>query len=143
MYKQILIAMDGSEVSKKAAMKGIELAKKDGARVIGAHILDAEALNIMDVGSDEEIRLKKRQWEKGEEALSVLEELAKEKGVELEKIIKEGEPVKEIIKIADVHSVDLIVMGTHGRKGFRGLLAHETSEDVAKEYPNSPVMVVM
>jgi nucleotide-binding universal stress UspA family protein len=143
MYKNILIAMDGSEVSKKAAMKGIELAKKDRARVIGAHILDVEALNIMDVGSDEEVRLKKHQREKGEEALSFIEDEAKKEGVELEKIIKEGEPVKEIIKIADVHSVDLIVMGTHGRKGLRGLLAHETSDDVAKEYPNCPVMVVM
>jgi nucleotide-binding universal stress UspA family protein len=143
MYKQILIAMDGSEISKKAAIQGIELAKKDGARVIGAHILDVEALNIMDVGSDEEARLKKHQREKGEEALSFLEELAKAKSVELEKIVKEGEPVKEIIKIADVHSVDLIVMGTHGRKGLRGVLDHETSEELAQEYPNCPIMVVM
>jgi nucleotide-binding universal stress UspA family protein len=41
-----LIAIDGSDTSKRAALKGLELAKEHGAKVLGVHIIDIDALNI-------------------------------------------------------------------------------------------------
>jgi nucleotide-binding universal stress UspA family protein len=63
MHKRILIPTDGSDVSKKATSEGIELAKKYNAKVIGAFIMDINALNIMDVGAEEFERCKKAQLE--------------------------------------------------------------------------------
>jgi nucleotide-binding universal stress UspA family protein len=142
MYKQILIAMDETEVSKRAARRGTDIAKRDGARIIGVHILDVEDLNIMDVGSDELLRIKSEQRKEGERALQYLEKLSRKNGVDFEKIIKEGEPDREIVKIADVHDVDLIIMGTHGRKGFGKLLRGDTTKRISKAYPNCPIMLV-
>jgi nucleotide-binding universal stress UspA family protein len=115
MHKHILIATDGSKVSTKAALEGIDLAREHGSIIIGVHILDEEALNIMDVGSDEYKKRLKLQKDKGEKALESLEKLASSSGVKIEKVIRMGEPVKELIKISDEYSADLIVMGTHGR----------------------------
>jgi nucleotide-binding universal stress UspA family protein len=143
LYKKILIAVDNSKASKKAAIKGVELAKKQSSKVLGVHILDVDALNIMDAGSDEVNRLREHQKEKGEEALKLLEELAKKKGLDFDQVLREGEPDKEILKIADYHDADLIVMGTHGRHGLRKLIDPNTSDEAKKVCPDCPIMIVV
>lgn len=141
VYKHILVAMDEKPVSRKAALKGIEIAKRDGARVIGVHVLDINDLNVMDVGAEELRRLKDKQRQKGEEALDYLRALAKKNKIELETIIKAGEPDKLILKVADVHDVDLIVLGTHGRRGFAKLLQPETSDEIRAECPGCSILI--
>ncbi len=143
MYKKILIAMDVSEPSKKAAKRGVELAKEQGATVLGVHILDEDALNIMDAGSEEVNRLKSQQMERGKKALSILEGIAKSMGVKVETVLGRGEPDKEIIKTAHRKNADLIVMGTHGRKGISELLNPNTPEEALEECPKCPIMVVV
>jgi nucleotide-binding universal stress UspA family protein len=137
-------------------LRGVELAKKQGSKVLGVHILDVDALNIMDAGSDEVNRLREHQKEKGEEALKMLEELAKKKGLDFDQVLREGEPDKEILKIADYHNADLIVMGTHGRHdadlivmgthgrhGLRKLIDPNTSDEAKKVCPDCPIMIVV
>jgi len=53
----------------------------------------------------------------------------------------ERKPAGEIVKLADDLEVDLIVMGTHGRKGFQRLLMGSVTETVLRE-TSRPVMVV-
>ncbi|HDH28117.1 MAG TPA: universal stress protein [Euryarchaeota archaeon] len=142
MFERILIAMDKSEQSKRAAKKGVWLAKNNNASVIGVHVLDVDELDIMDVGSEEVALLKKEQRERGELALKYLEGLVKKEGLRYEKILTEGVPEKTILEVARNHSVDLIVLGTHGRKGIASLLDPELSDEIVKESPDCPIMVV-
>lgn len=62
-------------------------------------------------------------------------------GVKVSRAILEGVPYVEIVKIAEHHPVDLIVMGTHGRTGFSHLLLGSITERVARTSP-IPVMTV-
>ena len=53
----------------------------------------------------------------------------------------EGEPVAAILRLADEHGVDLIVMGSHGRGGIGRLLVGSTTEGVLRRC-NVPVLVL-
>jgi nucleotide-binding universal stress UspA family protein len=97
----------------------------------------------MDVGSDEVKRLKAEQREKGLNVLSNLKELAGKKGVKIEAIIRDGDVYKEIIKISTERNVDLIIMGTHGRRGFAKLIDPNTLEESKKECPSCPFMILV
>ncbi len=143
MYKQILIAVDNSDPSKKAALKGVELAKKDRARVIGIHVIDPKELNIMDVGSQTVKKLREKQRQKGEKALTYLKGLARDAGVKVETVLIEGVVDEEIIKLANKKNVDLILIGTHGRRGFSEIINPNTPEEAIKECPSCPIMVVV
>ena len=61
--------------------------------------------------------------------------------VPLEVIIAVGKPAQEILRIARDESVDLIVMGTHGRTGLRHLLLGSVAEEVTR-HASCPVFTV-
>jgi len=142
MFRKILVAMDESEPSRKAAMKAVELAKKDMASLIGVHVLDVDELNIMDIGSERLAQLEKKQKEKGESALRYLEDLAGKEGLRYEGILTKGHPDKTILEMARTHGVDLIVVGTHGRRGIARIMDPETPDEIRKECPDCPLLIV-
>jgi len=56
-------------------------------------------------------------------------------------VLKEGEPFVEIVQMAKKESVDLIVMGTHGRTGLDHILFGSTAEKVVRKSP-CPVLTI-
>ncbi len=140
MIKKILIATDGTKCSKKAESVGIELAKKISAKVITLYVFDVGAISIMDVSSDEFDRLAKSEVEKGERSLKNLEKLAVKNGLDLEEVLREGDPVTEILKISQEYGIDLVVIGSHKRKGLKKLICGSVSDKFIKDAP-CPVMI--
>ena len=139
IYKKILIAVDSSECSMRAAKKGLALAHQVNAVAGLIFVIDiTKAMGNPDAGTtrnDAELILKK-------EAEQTLDQLAAMyNGNELRKFMPEGHPVKEIIETARVWDADLIVMGTHGYKGLRHLFMGSTAEEVIR-HAHLPVMVV-
>jgi len=61
-------------------------------------------------------------------------------GVQAEVFIKDGEPHQAIVELAAERASDLIVMGSHGRKGLTRLLMGSVTERVIG-YANCPVLV--
>jgi len=57
------------------------------------------------------------------------------------RVIQAGEPAAEILKFIDSEEIDLVVMGTHGRKGLDHAFFGSVAENVVKKSP-APVMVV-
>lgn len=125
MYKHILIAFDGSELSDKALHQGVQLAKAVGAKVTALYAtMPWSAIAIGEVAvmfpPDEydinAAAAAKKQLERATEA-------ARAQGVACEILHKvEAHPYKAIVDTAAEKGCDLIVMGSHGRRGITGLL---------------------
>ncbi len=132
MYSHILIPTDGSELAGKAVVHGVELAAKIGAKVtiltvtLPFRILSAEAAMIEDTPAD----YSARSAELAQRVLDAAEAVAKTAGVPVDTMqIEEDRPYQAIIDAAGSTGADLIVMSSHGRRGFSALiLGSETAK---------------
>lgn len=120
MYKHILIATDGSEIANKALPQAIELAKALGATlsavtVTKPHNAVVSAAVIADYNEQSK--------ESAAEILSVVTLTADEAGIKCNVIHQENRwPYEGIIEAAEKVGANLIVVGSHGRRGIEGLL---------------------
>ena len=78
---------------------------------------------------------------KAKEKLAVIEQKAKDAGLEISTVVKEGEAYEAITGLAQKNDIDLIVMGSHGRKGLQRLLMGSVTERTIG-YAACPVLVV-
>ena len=122
MFRRILIATDGSDMSRIAAEKGIELAKATGAQVIALNVVNEVVIaNFVRIGSDRkdaEVKLKAG----GQKAVDAIKRMGDTAGVRVDTILRIGVPANDIIDVAETEKADLIVMGSHGESGATRLL---------------------
>ncbi len=85
--------------------------------------------------------MKKILRQEGDEAIKYIRDLAKKEGLDVRKWIVEGQPAKEILKLAEEQSVDLIVMGTLGRSGIEKFLLGSVADKVIRG-SRIPVLIV-
>ena len=145
MYQHIMLPLDGSELSLKAADEGIGLAKVMGAKLTlitvvtpyQTHVTPAVSLNqVIDQRHDEEARQLAQKMQ-----ANVVSQ-AKSKGVQCEgMVVVRDNPYREIIDNAVARKCDLIVMASHGRRGIGAVLI---GSETAKVLTHSkiPVLVV-
>lgn len=124
MFKHILIATDGSEVATRAVSGGLELAKKLAARVVvmtASEPLPATvtAETIAANFPEEYVKATRLQAAK---VLDAVRGEARALGVECETLHVTNFPAEAIIEAAKANACDLIVMGSHGRRGIARLL---------------------
>src|SRR5437763_4368565 len=121
MFKHILIPTDGSDLSRKAILYGVQLAKESGAKVTGLTVADpyrpaaADSVFVpLDEGDYEE-----QSRVLSEKAMEQVRMAAQAAGVPCETIRETHEqPYRAIIDAARAHGCDLIVMASHGRRGI-------------------------
>ena len=118
---EILVATDFSDGARRALAVGANYARLMHARI---HLLHVSAAAGMD-------------------AMQPLADVTAATGRDVSMTIvgKSGDPAEEIIRYAAAHSIDLIVMGTHGRTGFTRVLLGSVVERVLRGAP-CPVLVV-
>jgi len=140
MYRKILCPVDGSEVSNHGLDEALRLAKSQGADVTIVHVLDLGPLVQYPLGGEALESLRKVGQGIVDDALNA----AREQGVEAQGSvaeISEGRVGAAIVAQALRLDPDLIVMGTHGRRGLpRLLLGSDASEVISKT--RAPVLVV-
>src|SRR5262245_34303464 len=114
-YRKILVPVDFSAPSKKAVAYGMTLAAQFNARLVVAHIVaDTTALNY--AIPDETFDIEKQQYDR---ARREIHQLVPEKcaaSFDLQTIVKTGNIDSELLGIVNEEAVDLMVMGTHGRR---------------------------
>ncbi|HEY8250961.1 MAG TPA: universal stress protein [Burkholderiales bacterium] len=145
-YRKILVAVDGSPASSKGLREAIRLARAERAKLLILHVVDEfQAFAAMDglVGAP------------GADLLSALREggkriLAKAVGIALKQKIKpkgilremlSGPAAYPIVREARKLRADLIVLGTHGRRGVRRLVLGSDAEQVVRS-ASVPVLLV-
>ncbi len=131
LYEQILVPTDGSAASRPAIEHAVELAAIHGAAIHGIYVINtASFASIPTEGSWEGVSdMLDRE---GEEALEEVTEAAAARDVPVECVKIDGAPSREIVRYAEEHGCDLIVMGTHGRGGIDRLLLGSVAEKVVR-----------
>jgi nucleotide-binding universal stress UspA family protein len=138
--KKILIPTDGSDCSLRAATVGISFAKLFNAEIYAIYVVDTiilEELTRAIATKDVEKELK----EKAEHYLDYVVESAEKEGIKAEAILAKGEPHDQIVFFAKNKGIDLIVMGSYGRRGTKRILIGSVTSRVI-EYAPCPVLVV-
>lgn len=122
--KRFLVAVDGSEHSKKAVDAAIDMAKGRHAEIILIHVREEREVpeGVEQWVKLEGIRSSGDYFEfvcKSDQFLGEAEERIKAAhGIEVEHICVNGDPADEILKAADSYKVDVIVMGSRGLGRF-------------------------
>lgn len=137
-FTNILVPTDGSEYTKAAVKKAMELAKLAGGKITALYVLDQTILTNMPM--DTAVMNVYNTLEKeGKAAVDYVRDLGAEEGVPVELSIRKGTPVKVILDESPKY--DIIVMGTLGRTGMSKLLMGSVAERVVRA-SQCPVMVV-
>ena len=146
MYKRILVATDGSTLSKKAVTSAIGLAAACGAELIAlkvvprypqAYFEGSIPLSVQDVS-----RVEKQWTDTAQAAVDAVVKSAKAKTVVAKGITAKSDVVSDaIIAAAKKQNADLIVMASHGRKGIKRLLLGSETQQVLT-HSHIPVLVL-
>jgi nucleotide-binding universal stress UspA family protein len=132
----ILVGIDDSKFSEAAANAVIGQAKSKGADVRLLQVLEpfpvalAEKIRSKDYPGFPSARLKLQN--QATEALAKTAERSRSAGFEASVLVEEGDPREVILDHAERWPADLIVVGSHGRKGMNRLLTGSVSEGVAR-----------
>jgi len=137
--KKILIPTDGSDYSMRAAEQGVSIAKMLDAEIKVVYVIDEVVLNQIKVTERENLEEELKQ--DGTRYIKYILRLAEKEGVKADSRITRGIPFEQIVHLAKELSVDLIVMGTYGRRGAERILIGSVAERVI-EYSPCPVLVI-
>lgn len=144
MYKNILIATDGSSLSARAVDQGTGLAKALGAKVCLLTVSERFHVFALDAEQVEETpeTFKQLMQKQAERTLSEASEIARNAGVETTTLhLEDDAPYQAIIRTAENQRCDLIVMASHGRGGVSSLLLGSETLKVLSQ-SKIPVLVV-
>ena len=126
---RMLVPLDGSQASKRAAEHAGIMASKTGAKVTLLYVQESSLFRMRPKLSEEIGR-------------KVLSSVADQfKNVKLEQRLESGHPGKVITRLADVEDYDIIVMGSHGHGGARRLLLGSVTDHVL-HYADQAVLIV-
>ncbi|NGM88074.1 universal stress protein [Parapusillimonas sp. SGNA-6] len=132
MYKKIMVALDGSAVSMRAFEQALGLAKDERAALQAVYIVEYPNIYIADVGYDP-VAVMEPLVQEGQRILDKAEALMKARGLAASsRLIDNGPafgPIAEQLQAAaDECQADLVVLGAHGRSGFKRLLLGSVAE---------------
>jgi nucleotide-binding universal stress UspA family protein len=148
MYSRILVPIDGSTASSRGLDEAIGLAQNQKATICLLHVIDELVLTgadgIVYVPPNYFDEFVKASRAKGKELLARAEAKARKHRIAVESVLLEtvGHRVADlIIKQAKKWRADLIVLGTHGRRGLSRVVMGSDAEMVLRETP-LPVLLV-
>lgn len=138
--KRILVGVDGSEPSMKAAQLAAEIAIRFGARVTLAYVVprlllppDAYGLTVADVEQEHRVF--------GEKLLAHALARLEESGVQVDTVVLSGPPAEGLAELAQAIDVDLVAVGSRGRGAVARMLLGSVTDRLVHICPK-PVLVV-
>lgn len=147
---KILLAVDGSESSKKAANKTVEFAKSLDFKVTIITVLDTSTIELSELQSyrpedslEELIEKNEKELElKGQEILKEAASFFKEKNIKVKKVVEyDNDPAEKICNYAEEEGFDLIVLADKGLSAVKRFFLGSISDKVVR-HANTSVLVV-
>jgi nucleotide-binding universal stress UspA family protein len=144
MYRKILVPIDSSPTAALGLREALRLAKDQNAALRVVHVVDKMAIiGVAEAGMNPRPVLAKLA-RSGRAVLDAARRSAKKLGVEAETVLREPltkRVADEVLSEAKKWRADLIVMGTHGRRGLRRLVLGSDAEQIVR-FANVPVLLV-
>lgn len=136
-YDRILLPTDGSDAAAAAIEHAVDLAATYDATIHALSVADTNRDSVVVVGTDVVDAL----VDAGEQAVATVVDAGNKHGVEVVDEVLQGDPVSTIVDYAADREIDLIVMGSHGRRGLPRHLLGSVTERVARS-TDVPVLIV-
>jgi nucleotide-binding universal stress UspA family protein len=151
-FSKILVAIDGSDHSMKAAQYAIDIARENKAQLIALTILDitkigyaASAFIASPMHGLDELEQKRKEaqeWLDKVGKLTASHQKANDDDIQFKSQIEESMSVAgTIVDYAENQNINLIVVGSRGRSGFKKLLLGSVASTVVT-YATCPVLVI-
>ena len=146
MCSKILVAVDGSDISSHALKQAIELARKLNAQLRIVHVVDMGWFPLApELGIDIQT-LSAARRSVGESIIAAASDSAKQDGFEAEAALLEtGSPAQHVADAITQEALrwpaDMMVLGTHGHRGFQRLILGSVAEQTARQSA-MPVMLI-
>ena len=146
MYKRILVATDGSTLSRKAVKDAIALGASLGAGLVALTVVPRYPMSYFEGGasiSPQEVGRIEKEWaDRGQAIVDAVQKSAEAAGLKAKAVVARSDLVaNSILAAAKKNKCDLIVMASHGRKGIsRILLGSETQQVLT--HGGIPVLVL-
>jgi len=146
MYQRILVATDGSKLSKKAVDSAIQLAATCGAELVALKVIPRYPQSYFEGAvplSAEDVTRVEQQWATdAQETVDAVKASGTAQGVKVKAVLAKADVVSDaVIAAAKKHKADLIVMASHGRKGVKRLLLGSETQQVLT-HSEIPVLVL-
>lgn len=141
MWKTILVPHDFSSSANHAAALARDHAKLLGGKLLLLHVVDLppafgpDTTLVLEATGETPIGMREYAVRRASDYLADLAQRLHTDGVDVTTYVRVGSPVDEILRFSGEHDVSVIVMGTHGRTGFRHLLAGSVTEKVVRASP--------
>ncbi|MBY0455436.1 MAG: universal stress protein [Burkholderiaceae bacterium] len=143
MFKHILVPVDGSSTSMLAVSKAAELAKAFGSEVTAVYVIDPYPFT--GVGADfayGQAQYLSAATAEANAALEAVKQAMQEVGVAVTLVVGEGHAVHDgVVRALESTGADLVVMGSHGRRGLERLMLGSVAQRVLSAV-HVPVLVV-
>lgn len=139
--RNILVPTDFSDCASAAERRALKLARVLHASLRFVHVMDQRTFVVLDAAGSLPAQNLAVAQELAEATLAERVQRAAESGVRSTSEVVFGSPALAILDAVEATGADLIVMGTHGRSGFRHLVLGSVAERVARKSP-VPVLTV-
>jgi len=144
MYEKILVPIDGSPTALRGFEEAVALARALGSKLVLMHVIDTFPVAVEMVPTTTWQEISDGLRKQGEALLGKAKETAGNHGVAVEARLVEARTERvadTIVQEAREAGCDLVVMGTHGRRGFNRVLMGSDAEIVVRHCP-LPVLLV-
>lgn len=145
MFRKILIPIDGSDTAQRGLQEGIQLARDGGATIRLMHVVDELTfIRGLESYAAQRVDLLAKMRGEGSRILQQAAEQVRAAGIAVEEVFVDSFAERLEDKVADEAAkwpADLIVIGSHGRRGVQRLLLGSDAERILRRAP-VPVLVV-
>ena len=133
LFTKILVATDGSEKNRPAVSEALRIGRICGSPVHAVYVADLSTFE----SASADVVIGEDMWElvqrEAAETLARIREMAD--GVNLTTVTLEGRPAAELLRYARENGIDLIVIGTQGKRGIERFLLGSVAETIIRNAP--------
>ena len=140
-FNTILVASDFGDAARSALDWAVDLARGLGASVLVAHVYDLPLVGLPDATLMVNAETAARLGNEAQAALDAEVERVQVRGVPIRGLLRQGDPRDGVPSLAASEGADVIVVGSHGRRGVARALLGSVAEDILRR-SSIPVAVV-